>query len=110
MEIISEPIGNVMVLNIEGRLDASNSSELKTKISSLVDENHKSILIDMSGVDFVDSSGLGSLVTCLRLVAQAEGKFKIACLQANPKNLFETTRLNRVFELFDDRNSALKTF
>ena len=110
MEIIDEQIDNVMILTIRGRLDASNSSELKTKISSLIDEDKKSILVDMSGVDFVDSSGLGSLVTCLRSVAQAEGKLKITSLQHNPKNLFETTRLDRVFEIFDDRKSALKTF
>jgi anti-sigma B factor antagonist len=110
MEIIDEQIDSVMILTIKGRLDASNSTELKTKISSLIDENKKSILVDMSGVDFVDSSGLGSLVTCLRSVAQAEGKLKITSLQHNPKNLFETTRLDRVFEIFDDRKSALKTF
>jgi len=110
MEIFDEKVGSVMVLQINGRIDALNSSALKTKIAQLIDKNIKNILMDLSGVDFIDSSGLGSLVSCLRSVSQAGGNLKITSLQNNPKNLFETTRLDRVFELFDDRHTAIKTF
>jgi anti-sigma B factor antagonist len=110
MEIIEEALGNVYMVQLMGRLDASCASELKDKVLSMIDENKRNILIDLGGVDFIDSSGLGILVTCLRSVTKVGGLLKITSLQENPKNLFQTTRLDRVFEIFDDRNEAIKEF
>jgi anti-sigma B factor antagonist len=110
MEIVEEKNDAVYVLNLIGRLDASCVSLLKKAVMAMIDENKVNILVDMAAVDFVDSSGLGTLVTCMRSVSKAGGKFKIAALNENPKNLFETTRLDRVFELFNDRQSALNSF
>jgi anti-sigma B factor antagonist len=76
----------------------------------MIDADKLKVLIDMAAVDFVDSSGLGTLVTCLRSVSKAGGTFKITSLNENPKSLFESTRLDRVFELYDSRNAALSSF
>ena len=110
MDIIEEAVGNVCVVKLIGRLDASCSSELKDKVTAMLDENKNNILIDLGGIDFIDSSGLGMLVTCLRSVTKAGGVFKITSLQENPKNLFQTTRLDRVFDTYDDRHEAIKEF
>ena len=110
MDIVEEKIDAVYVLKLMGRLDASCASELKDAVLAMIDADKLKILIDMAAVDFVDSSGLGTLVTCLRSVSKAGGVFKIASLNKNPKNLFETTRLDRVFELYDDRKAALNSF
>jgi anti-sigma B factor antagonist len=76
----------------------------------MIDEKKNNILIDLGGIDFIDSSGLGMLVTALRSVTKAGGTLKITSLQENPKNLFETTRLDRVFDIYDDRDVAIKAF
>ena len=110
MEIIEEAVGNVYIVQLMGRLDASCASDLKDKVLSMIDENKQNILIDLGGIDFIDSSGLGMLVTCLRSVTKAGGTFKITSLQENPKNLFHTTRLDRVFNIYDDRDTAIKEF
>ena len=110
MEIIEEKIGDVHILNLTNRLDATCSMQLKDAVLAMADADRLKILIDMADVDFVDSSGLGTLVTCLRSVNKAGGVFKITTLQKNPKHLFETTRLDRVFDIYDDRDTALKSY
>ena len=110
MEIREETVEQVNVLNLVGRLEASNSISLKDKVDSLVINEKPNILVDMSQVDFIDSSGLGALVTCLRSASKAGGAFKITSLQEYTRNLFSTTRLDRVFELFDNRDAAIRSF
>jgi anti-sigma B factor antagonist len=110
MEILQEIVDDVSILNLSGRLDATCVSELKKTVQTMIDAGGLKILIDMANVDFVDSSGLGTLVTCLRSVTKAGGVFKITSLQENPRMLFETTRLDRVFDIHDDRNAAISSF
>jgi anti-sigma B factor antagonist len=110
MEIVEKNLDEITVLKLTGRLDASSAPEMKSRVLELIDAGKIKVLIEMNGIDFIDSSGLGILVSCLRLIDKAGGALKIASLKENPKNLFQTTRLNRVFELFEDPESALKTF
>jgi anti-sigma B factor antagonist len=110
MDLVEEKIDKVFVLKLTGRLDASCVSQLKDAVNVMINANRLMILIDMAAVDFVDSSGLGTLVTCLRSVSKVGGALKIASLNENCKDLFETTRLDRVFELYPDRDTALNSY
>lgn len=110
MEISEKKINDIYLLGLGGRLDTTSSGQLKNTVSAMIDEQKIKILIDLSAVDFIDSSGLGMLVTCLRSARKAGGTLKITSLQDNPKNLFEITRLDRVFEIFEDRDTAVKSF
>ena len=110
MDVVEEVVGNVYIIKLIGRLDASCASDLKAKVLAMISERKNNILVDLGEIDFIDSSGLGILVTCMRSVTKAGGVFKITSLQENPKNLFETTRLDRVFDIYDDRNEAVNEF
>jgi len=81
MEIREEKINDVEVLKLEGRLDASSAKDIKAKVELLTKENRVKLVIDMGGVDFIDSSGLGSLVSALRSVNKLGGDIKISTLQ-----------------------------
>ena len=110
MEISEEKTDDVYILKLSGRLDAACTSELKHAAFTMIEADKMKILVDMAEVDFIDSSGLGTLVTCLRSVSKAGGVLKIAALRENPRLLFEGTRLDRVFELYDDLDTALNSF
>ncbi len=110
MEITEARLNDISLLELSGRLDASCSEQLKDTVSAMIDAQKIKILIDLSAVNFIDSSGLGILVGCMRSTTKAGGKFKITSLQENPQKLFEVTRLDRVFEIFDNRESAIKSF
>ena len=110
MKIAETRISDIYLLELSGRLDVTCSGQLKDAVSAMIGEQKKKILIDLSAVHFIDSSGLGMLVACLRSATKANGTLKITSLQESPKKLFEVTRLDRVFEIFDDRDSAIKSF
>jgi len=107
MEIREERINDVEVLKLEGRLDASSAKDIKEKVASLTKEN---LVIDMEGIDFIDSSGLGSLVSSLRSVNKLGGDIKISALQDQVRAIFELTRLHRIFGIYDDSDAAAMSF
>jgi anti-sigma B factor antagonist len=110
MEITETKINDIYLLELSGRIDATCSEQLKDAVSAMIDAQKIKILIDLNAVDFIDSSGLGILVACLRSAIKAGGRLKITSLQNSPKKLFEVTRLDRVFDIFEDRDSAIKSF
>lgn len=111
MQIKAALDGNVKVLFVkEERLDANNAGELKSELSKLFDAGEKNILIDLKDVHFIDSSGLGVLVSGFKNASICQGSFKLAGLQAQVKSMFELTRLQRVFEIFQTVNEALESY
>jgi len=103
--------GEVVVIQVkEERLDAHNSSELKARMLSLFEEDKNNILIDLNDVRFVDSSGLGALVSGFKNASARNGVLKLCGLQPQVKSMFELTRLHRVFEIFTDSSEALSSF
>ena len=110
MEIVEEKVQNVRVLKPLGRIDASCTGQIKDRILSLIDAGQTSLLIDLGEVDFIDSSGLGTLVSCLNSLKKAGGKLKLCDIQENPKQVFEMTRLDRVFEIYDGQGEAVDSF
>jgi anti-sigma B factor antagonist len=110
MEIGHETINDVEVLKLDGRLDASSAKDIKEKVGSLSRENRVKLVIDMGGVDFIDSSGLGSLVSSLRTVNKLGGDIKISALQDQVRAIFELTRLHRIFGIYDDSTAAAMSF
>ncbi len=102
--------GGSKLLSLNGRLDANTGKQLKEKIQGMVDKDDKLIVLNLSGVDFIDSSGLGGLVACYRLASKAGGDIRLCCLQETVRSLMELTRLHRLFEIFDDPESAQENF
>ena len=110
MEMHDEVYEGVAVLNLSGRLDASATRVIKDKVKMLTGDKHLNLVIDLGGIDFIDSSGLGVLVASLRTVNKIGGDIKISSLQDQVRSIFELTRLHHLFEIFDDRVSAAKSF
>jgi anti-sigma B factor antagonist len=102
---------NIVVLFIkEERLDAHNSNDLKNTLKNLFEEGKKNILIDLKDVRFIDSSGLGALVSGFKNAISHQGILKLSTLQPQVKSMFELTRLHRVFDIFSATDEALDSF
>ena len=110
MEMVDGMIGDITELKLRGRLDSTSAGDLKEKVKSCIKAGQVRMIVEMSGVDFVDSSGLGSLVACLRSVNKAGGDIKIASLQDRVRVVFELIRLHHIFEIYDDSTTAAKSF
>lgn len=107
---IEEKAEVVLIEIKEERLDAHNSGELKAEMLKLFDEGKNNIVINLAEVRFVDSSGLGSLVSGFKNASARNGNLKLCGLQPQVKSMFELTRLHRVFEIFPGVDEALTSF
>ncbi len=101
MQIDVTKLQDWVVLRIgEARLDAHNSNELKDTIQKHLDKGDTRLVIDLSQVRFIDSSGLGALLSGYKNANLHQGKMVLAQLQPRVESMFELTRLNRVFDIF----------
>ena len=111
MNLKTESNGTVMVVMVrEERLDAHNSEDLKLEMNRLFDSGTKDLLVDLKEVRFIDSSGLGVLVSGFKNAATHQGSIKLCSLQAQVKSMFELTRLHRVFDIYQTVDEALESY
>jgi anti-sigma B factor antagonist len=89
-------------------LDATNARAFRREMTPLVRANSK-IILDMRNIVFVDSSGLGSLITCLRKLGNGDGAMRLFGLNHTVQSMFELMRMHRVFVLCDDEAQALRS-
>jgi anti-sigma B factor antagonist len=100
----------VLVLQCQSEnLDASNVREFKELMRPMV-EKHPKIVFDMSGMKFVDSSGLGALIACLRETNARQGDLRLCQLSNSVNALFVLMRMHRVFNIHDSKDLAIASF
>ncbi len=110
MNLNLETINGFNVLTIdEERIDAHNSGELKEYLLQLVENGKIKIIIQLGNVRFIDSSGLGALLSGNKLITAKSGKLILVNIQKQVLAMFELTRLNRVFEIYADANEAFNS-
>jgi anti-sigma B factor antagonist len=103
-----ETVGNVSVLTLPGNfLDASNAPVLKHQVAGMVEEASR-LVLDLSRVEFVDSSGCGAILTCLRQVNGVGGKITICGVTRPVRALFELVRMSRILDIYDTREAAIE--
>jgi len=110
MDMVVEMVGDVAVVSPRGQyLVISNSEEFKRDISPVVDENLK-VLLDMSQLQFVDSSGLGAILSALRRLSARGGDLKLCGMSKAVRELLEITRMHRIFDIYGNREEAIASF
>ncbi len=94
----------VKVVQPSGILDGANTNQLRRDISDVVENGTDIVLVDFQDVTFINSSGLGALVSTLKLVRSAGSEIFICSLTEQVKMMFELTKMNRVFKTFASRD------
>ena len=101
---------DVLVINlVETNLDASNVREFKDSVGSML-EGSKKVVFDMGQVKFIDSSGLGALVSCLRQVNGRDGDLRLCNMSSTVRALFELMRMHRVFNIQPSIEDAVRSY
>jgi len=106
LNIRSEQEGNVCSVILEGEVDVYTAPRLKEELVSLIEGGCKNIIVDLEGVGFIDSSGLGVLVSALRRARERDGAVRIVCTRDNVLKIFRITGLDKVFPIFSDAAEA----
>lgn len=95
------------VVRLCGRLDFVSAADVKRAFADAVGQGNRRLVVDLSGITFIDSSGLSSLVSGLRTTRQAGGDLRIAAAGTQPSALFSLTSLDQVFRLYPTIEEAL---
>jgi anti-sigma B factor antagonist len=104
-----DPSG-VVVVGVDGQLIVSNRHELKEKVLDAVDGGARKVLIDFGHTGYIDSSGLGALVSLAKKLREAGGELRLAGLNEDLRTLFELTKLDTLFQIADSADEALRAF
>lgn len=110
MNIDVEKQGDVSILRCGGSLDADSVSGFKKVAYELVDGGSVRLVIDCANLTFVDSMGLGVLISLLRRARSRQGDVKVASLTDDVRTVFEITRLHRLFDICVDSQTAYRQF
>lgn len=111
MNVAVREVEGIAVLDLKGRLTAGVYSEtLRDTISGLSQRGKNNLILNMSQVDFVDSSGLGTLVLCFTTLQQQGGALKLENLSRRQLELMVLTKLTTVFDIFDSEQDAVNSF
>ncbi len=110
MELAVEQVADVTIVEIPvDELDASNTGELKHDITPIVEATNK-LVIDLTRLRFVDSSGLGALLSCLRQLTAKGGDLKLCGMPKQVRAVFELVRMHRIFNIYPTREEAIRAF
>lgn len=111
MKATSRTAGNVEVIALQGKITiGSGDTQLREVIANAVNAGKTNILLDLSGVTTIDSSGIGELVGSYTTVANRGGKLKLLHLPAKLNELLHVTQLITVFEVYENEDEAVKSF
>lgn len=100
----------VTVIETEERLDSLVGPKLKDVVSDLAVSEGLQLVVDMKQTQFIDSSGLGGLLSSLKIVMKINGDIRISRPTPQALTLLRLTRLHRVFQIYDDLENAIKSF
>ena len=110
MEMTKSDINGVVVLDIDGEIDLYEAPGLKETIEEYIDTGQSQFLIDMDKVGYIDSSGIGALISILSKLKNMGGSLKLCNVAGSVIKVFKLTRLDAFFTIFDSRDEALESF
>lgn len=111
MTMTTRQVGGVLVVDISGRIVlGEESAALRNLVRDLLSRGHKKILFNLQDVSYIDSSGLGHLVSAFTSVQKEKGELKLLNLTKNVHDVMQITKLYTIFDILDDEAVAVRSF
>ncbi len=110
MDIEVTQSSQVTVVVPKGDLDAAAAAHMKQALKELIDTGKTSLVVDLDGVPYIDSAGLGELVSAMKRVRQAGGDLRLCALRAEVRGIFEMTRLIEEMAVYPTRRAAVASW
>ena len=112
LQLSERSVGDVVVIDLSGKITLGDGGDamLKDKVRSLVQQGRKKMVLNLGEVSYIDSSGIGELVSGFTTVTNSGGMLKLLNLNKRVKDLLQITKLYTVFEVFDDEAQAVRSF
>jgi anti-sigma B factor antagonist len=111
VKLTTRQVGDVTVIDATGRITlGEGASHFRDTIRDLATKGDKKLLVNLSDVSYIDSSGIGEMVSGFTTVTNHGGQLKLLGLSKRVKDLLQITKLYTVFEVFEDEASAVRSF
>ena len=111
VKLTTRQIGDVSVVDVAGRITlGEGSSALRDSLRDMVSKGQKKVLLNLGEVSYIDSSGIGELVSAFTTVTNGGGQLKLLNLTKRVKDLLQITKLYTVFDVHDSEVSAIRSF
>lgn len=111
VKLITRQVGDVTVIDAAGRITlGEGTSQLRDSIRDALGAGHKKVLLNLGEVNYIDSSGIGELVSAFTTVTNQGGQLKLLNLSKRIQDLLQITKLYTVFEVHDDEAAAIRSF
>ena len=110
MEITVKDKDGATVLMLSGRLDLASGTTLKEQVKSQLKKGNTMIHLNLAQVDFINSSGLGALVSIMKEVRMQKGRFTLSNLASYVQEIFEITQLSHIFEIYSTEDEAVSSY
>ena len=111
VKITTRQVGDVSVMDASGRITlGEGASSFRETLRELVSKGNKKLLLNLADVSYIDSSGIGELVSGFTSVTNQQGQLKLLNLTKRVRDLLQITKLYTVFEVFDDETAAVRSF
>lgn len=107
---VKQAADGIALITLHGEIGTETINQFKDRIDQIVNEGQNKIIIDCADLNYLNSMGLGILAATLKKVKMAKGDLKLVNLSPAVKDLFELTRLTKVFQIYEDLDSAIKSF
>jgi len=110
MELSSRIVNNVLIIDVIGEIDIYNSSNIKELIMKKVDDGENKIIINLARVNYIDSSGIGTFISCNSLLAKYKGALIIENVNDSIQKIFRLTQLDSILYIAKNGEEALNFF
>jgi anti-sigma B factor antagonist len=110
LQISSAEREGIVILSMKGRLTVGDASQLREQVTEQIAAGNLKLILDLASVDYIDSTGLGSMVICYTSMKKAGGILKLVNLNKRNIELLVLTKLHSIFEVFNDEQDAVNSF
>jgi anti-sigma B factor antagonist len=104
--IKTKMVKDVPVIELSGELDSYTCARFRDTMIDVIEQGHPNVVVSMASVEYIDSSGLGTLVGGLKRASEKSGKIAVVCSSSQIRKVFEITGLEKVFPIFEDEKDA----
>ncbi|MGA9139538.1 MAG: STAS domain-containing protein [Methanocella sp.] len=110
VKIGEKKAGNITIIFLEGKIDSTSSIEIEKKINELIDKGEKYLVVNLSGTEYISSSGLRVMLSSLKRLKKVQGDLKVSCTRPLVQNVFNMAGFTQIFEFYDREEDALSKF
>jgi anti-sigma B factor antagonist len=110
IKITEKKIDNVNIISLEGKIDAASTGEVEKRLNDLISSGNRYLVLNFSGIDYINSSGLRIMLSSLKKLRKAQGDLKLACAKPMVKQVFHTVGFTSLFEFYDQEQDAIAKF